>query len=283
MVKKYKENNLLYYGAGILFCTIVSYILTNIYFEDRINDLSRLNFDLSFGSLILLTLFIAPVIEEFIFRSIFLNKRNYKYIFYAGITIYILLTNNYYVLVILGFYFVADYRKIKGTLLFYLNAGIFALIHYQISDFRSFFTIQPMFFQFSLGLILIWVVINWGLMKAILCHFLYNLIIILPVLLIVQFPQKLRSTVENDSVELIWSKTNYFVKTEIQIDKQQTDIKGLSIKDFYGIYGNKANIKVDDSLKFYKFNFKIINKENQKIDSLKVRELLYKARLIEKI
>jgi len=282
MTKKYKENNLLYFGAGFFFCTTILYIITNIYFEDKIKGLSRLNFNIDFSSLIFLSLFIAPIVEEFIFRSIFLNKKLYQYFFFIGSSIYALTTDNFYLLIIIAAYFIIYNKNKKTSILFYFSASIFTLVHYQLSDFTSIFTVVPMFLQFSLGLILIWVVINFGLMKTILLHFLYNFIIILPLVVALQFPDKKENIVKYGDTVLLWNKTEYFGKTRINVSKEKIEIQRSSIKDFYGIYGNKENLMIDDTLKVYRYNFKVINKNNEKIDSSKIKKLLFNAKLIKK-
>ena len=278
MLRKYTENKLLLYSGTIFFPTVILYIITNYLFPEKLNNLSRLNLTAELGSVIVSALLISPVIEEYIFRSIFLKKRIFKYIFFIGVPLYIIITSNYYVFVFLGVFILANLKK-KKWILYIINSLIFSLVHYQFSDFKSILTILPVLSQFSIGLFLIWVVINFGIIKSILAHLLYNLIIILPLFFIIQFPDKTSRTIKKNDILFISEKTSYFGKSNISVEHEGINAKKLTIAEFYQIYGLKNKIKIPDTLQIYKYNFKIINKHKHQLDSITVKNLLIEANL----
>lgn len=103
-----KENYLLYIGAGILSCTSIIYLFLTSNYPHLIKSSSKIgNFENVFLILIS-TLIIAPIFEEIIFRGIFTKKKIYNFCFYLGSVLMILLTKNYYLIVLLILYYIQN-------------------------------------------------------------------------------------------------------------------------------------------------------------------------------
>ncbi len=286
-----KDKQLLFAGTGIFFCTSVIYILFIILDIKELNEMSRLDLADNFKLLFFVGLFLAPVFEEVIFRGYFISIRFLKYSFYIGVTLYIALTGNWYLLAVLAFYLALDIcnstkiLNVNKYCFYILNSILFGLIHYQISDLKSIYTIVPVFFQIGSGLILIWVLLNFGILKSILLHFLLNSILILPVAYELQFPDTKQNVIRHSDFTFTWNKAPIFKKKQIIIDDNKVYAQGIGIKDFYRIYDyqNRDKVLLNDSVEFYHYDLKILPKNNidKKVDKDLVKKVLFEANLIK--
>lgn len=278
ILKNYSDNKLLLISLLTFFPTAIIYFIINYFAPEKLDNLSRLNLTTNFEFTALSALFISPIIEEYIFRSTFLNKKIFTYFSYVGITLYIIITGNYYLFVILGIFLFADVKD-KKWIMYFSNSILFALVHYQTSDFSSIFTLLPMLSQFSIGLLLIWITINFGIVKSILAHFFFNSFIIVPIFFLIQFPKKSINTVQHKDITLVYSKTSYFGKTNIEVSEDEINAHRLTVVEFYQIYGLKNKIKTPDTIQIFKYDFRIININKRQLDSTVVKSLLKDAHL----
>ncbi len=273
-----KENKLLYLGTAIFCCTLLVYYTLLIYKIDVPFNNDKFNGFNNFLTIAFSTLIIAPILEELIFRGIFVNEKRYKLFFYIGSVGFCLFTSNYYLIIIPLFLFVNKFKNKNNN--YFLATVLFALVHYSLHDFKNIISIIPAFFQFSLGLILLWIAINYGLKKSILAHFLINLSVIFPLFLVLQFPNTDKNSIKNDIIVFEWQKTPTIGNTNFVFTPKEITANRLSISDFINIYGDsKENYPINDTLMYYKFNFKIQSSEN--LDRQAIIQTLYKAKLIE--
>ncbi len=290
-IENTKDKQILFAGTGIFFCTSVIYILFIISDIRELNEMSRLNLADNFKLLFFVGLFVAPVLEEVIFRGYFISLRFLKYSFYVGVTLYIALTGNWYLLAVLALYLLLDICNFTKILnihrycFYILNSILFGLIHYQISDLQSIYTIVPVFFQIGSGLVLIWVLLNFGILKSILLHFLLNSIMILPIAYELQFPDEKQNSIRYNNFTFIWNKAPIFKKKQLIIEDNKVYAQGISIKDFYRIYDyqNIDKVLLNDSVEFYHYDLKIVPKNdfNKKVDKDLVKKVLFEASLIK--
>lgn len=289
MLEKTKDNLLVKVGATLFCCTGLIFIMFYSEFEklDVTHEIQKIK---SFPLLIIISLIIAPIFEEITFRSSFTK---FKYSFILSIVCifgYILTTKNYYLsffLILFIFLFVLQ-KLIKmnvNRFLFYVtNSILFSLIHYKITDFHNFITIIPMFFQFSVGLILIWITLNFGLIKSMLFHFFYNFIFVLVLFCTLQFPDATSQTIEHNESSLTWNKTPIFngegTKTIIPND-HEIEAKSISVTDFLILNNlNKDNLLINEDYLMH-YNIKIKSNNKKKLKKEDIIQLLIKADLIE--
>ena len=284
MLKTKTNNRLLYSGAVIFFCTSIIYIIISTQSPDILPDNDKFgSFDNVF-LIILSTLLIAPIFEEIIFRGIFTKRKFFTYYFYIGSLLMIAITKNYYLIALLILIFIIRLGKFKESFTSYcLIAFLFALMHYGLDDFSNLYSFIPVFFQFSIGLILTWIVINFGIKWSILSHFTINFTIIASVIFVLQFPDKEKHFIENENNELNWEKTSILGKSNIVFSENRVEAERVTIEKFLKTFNNQAvrNIKINDTLKLYRFNFKIESKNNIKLKENEINELFLKAKLIE--
>ena len=144
-----------------------------------------------------------------------------------------------------------------------------------------------MFFQFSFGLILIWVVLNFNLFKSIVTHFLFNLFFVIIITLPLQFPQIESKNFNYLGYNFNYSKTPFFnnKNTIIRIPNDYSiSAENVDINKFYNSFdSNSKKIKINVDNKFYKFNIYIkkIDSKAKKLDTKTIELLLKKAKLIE--
>lgn len=282
MLSSKKYNYLLFIGAGIYFCTIVLYTYLSYFHSEKIPINNKFgDFDNIFLILIS-TLIIAPIIEEVVFRIIFLQNSVAKYIFFGGVAIFIIITKNYYILFLLLLFLIINIKlkNYRNVYSFILNALIFALIHYKLSDFSSFYSFVPVFFQFSLGLIFIWMIINYKLIVTIISHSIINALIILPVVMMLQFPDSKKNEIKNDETILQWEKTPIIGTSKIIYTNNSISAKRITIGNLLNLFEEKEPL-IHDSLKLYRYNFEIKSKNNKNINKEELKKLLIESQLLQ--
>ncbi|MGV4415198.1 CPBP family intramembrane glutamic endopeptidase [Chryseobacterium sp. T1] len=280
MLKHRKENQLLYAGVGIFFSTLILYGLVTYYWPDVTPPASRLNlFDGNILLIMLSALVLAPILEEVIFRGLFLKRLFFSLCFYGGSLLMILYTENYYLLILLLAVFLVDYHFKAIRCVYILNAILFALIHYKLSDFASLLDVIPVFFQLSLGLILIWITLNFGLKRSMLAHFGVNFLIFMPFFILLQFPDKKQEHITLDHHDFKWQKTSVLGPSKISYSPQRVSAERLSIQDFINLFEDrKLHLEISDSLRFFRYDFEL-EQHKGPIDKAVLEDLLIKSKL----
>lgn len=279
-----KNNYLIYCGIVIFITTAVAYSVIISLYPDLIPPSNKFgNFD-NLLLIIFMAVIFAPVIEEVIFRGIFTKKKWFVFIFYLGGAVMILLTGNYYLVIFPAAIFLI-YTKIKTydtAPIYILNSVFFALLHYKLSDFSTVYSLIPIFFQFSLALIMLWITINYRLIWSIVFHFIVNASIIGALMISLQFPNTKQNTLRVNNTVLQWEKTPAFGSLKAFYSTDRAEVTGTTIENFINLFAPSGlQYNVNDSLRLYRYNFKIKNLNNEKIQAAEVREILQKAKLIE--
>ena len=252
------------------------------------------------AALIFLTLFIAPISEEILFRGSWSKSKILYYLSVFGLPIYIFIialkSSGYSVAVIFVIILILLQllNKIKPSFIVLENAIIvvntllFAVVHYTTSDFQSISLLVPMLIQFSFGLILCWVVLNYSILKAIILHASINLIIITTVSFISGLENNTVYKEEINNVTIEWKEnTSLFTTEKFENSKDSIIAKNMDINTFckYLEYlqsdfkSGKVEIKKPGS------HYDILIYSNTPNDSVNIikhsRELLLKAKLID--
>lgn len=286
--KKYNFNYLLLTGATIFCCTMLIYLIISKFYRNEINSLSRFDSINNYYLLVFSALFIAPIFEELFFRGYFTNTSFLKIFSFVGCIFYIYITGNSYLYVfIFILVFLHFVKKINRVYFYVINSLLFSLVHYKLYDFKSIITIIPMFFQFSFGLILIWVVLNFNLFKSIITHFLFNLFFIIILTLPLQFPNNENKNFDYLGYNINYRKIPFFnnKNTIISLPNDYTiSAENVDINKFYNSFNsNSKKIKINVDNKFYKYsiNIKRIDSTANKLDTKTIELILKKANLIE--
>lgn len=287
-LQRYKDVFLLKSGVVVFCCTLIIFSIILIFDDSKFNDLSRSVVSINFFAFALTLLVIAPIFEEIIFRGAFLKQKIFTFISFLGILVYIIVTNNYYLILLLLITIYLFAKGLKFTKTFYFtNAILFSLVHYQINDFNTFYHIIPMFFQFSLGLVLTWVVLNFNLLKSIIIHFCFNLIIVLVMIVPLQFPDQNKHIQKHNGFVIEWQKVPL-----INMDKKMILVEqngdyiyadNITIHEFFKLNDlDFKDISPNQDYLFYKLKINIYQKEKTelKLDENIIKELLIKTDLV---
>lgn len=288
-IKKYKYNYLLI-TAVIGYC---AYLL--IYFGwFSLNEISeapnRFNPNLGFLPLVFSALIFAPVIEELAFRGFYTKNRILQIISIIGIPLLLLLIKNYFVLIIAIPYLILLiinlYKKNYSNkhILFVYSAVVFALAHYKLEHFNNIITVIPIIGQFAVGLLLLWVVLNFNIKKSILLHFVFNLLLMLPAFISLQYPNKEVKTLEYNNYQLTWEKTPVLSGMRIfsKPNPYAVSVTNFTPLDVYLSYDrdNKPKLRNSELFNKYKLSIKKTNEDTIKLDSIIVKDILIKAELL---
>lgn len=257
IIKEKKDYQLLLQGIALLF---TSFILISVYnYFVSGNDESAMLRRVSgmSGIQLVLAFSLFPLLEEVVFRGIFTSKKIFQIIFVIGSLAYVLINESYYVIPFL-LYFLYLYRyKNKSKIICYLSTFIFSILHYSIDDFLLVNTFFGMVSKFGGGLILIWVVKNFGLFYSILLHSMVNFLTIMGLLASYELRNAPTFVLKNKDYEVKIEQVSFFSQSNQSI---QTDMKtffiakGTTIGDFsnefciesegkYGFLG-KYNIEI---------------------------------------
>ena len=160
---------------------------------------------LSFRWFVVMAVIFAPLLEEVAFRGFFTAKRWLRIISFIVLLVFIGLSFSYFALALLVLYiatiFVNDRsgKKHINSLLI-MNAVLFAGIHYTTEDFMTSLGTIAILAQFGMGLILLWITINFGLIKAMLFHAFYNGLLMLLLFMALQYPSSKNHRIESENL-----------------------------------------------------------------------------------
>ena len=271
-IQNCKQNWLLFTFFILLVLGLLGFLFLD---TDQLFHNSRTNESVSLGVFLLFGIVFAPVLEELSFRGLFLSNKKlivvslillscfslFSYENYYIIAIFVLLINTFFV-----------YKFYPSKLLFKLicifNALLFGFIHYQVDDFTSIDKGFIILFQISIGFLLIWVTLNFGLIKSMLVHAAYNAIALSFLIISVQFPDTKINTYEDENITVEWQRVPYFGNSRSSISSLSdgTEGKNTSINFLYTTagmgYSEVENEEIIQTEMYMKYNFKIHLKEN---------------------
>lgn len=257
----------LFFSLGILGCIVLD--MDEVLHNSRSQESTSL-----FGTLFLAIIF-APVLEELSFRGLFLSKKIMPIISLTLISCFSLFSyHNYYVLGVfilfmVGFFIYKRYHfRFLFKIICILNALLFGFIHYKTEDFTSVEKGFLILFQISIGFLLIWVTLNFGLIRSMLVHATYNGVLLSFIVISVQFPDTKINNYEDENIKVEWQRVPYFesLNTNISTTSEKTEAYSTTINKLYIMTGirnyDEDNEKIVQTEAYMKYNFKIYLKEN---------------------
>lgn len=252
MVSETKKENWLLKVGGLGLCLSLLLFLflgLNHEYDSSRNFSTTPLFVFIFGALI-----IAPLLEELAFRGVFTKKRRLKILSFSLILIFFLinLTNVLVYIPFLVYLFALVKRKFfDGKLLFISSAIFFSLLHYRYDDIYSINTFYQPLAQFSLALVLTWVVLNYNLKNAILIHFSWNFLFILLTVYGLQYPDKSKKSLKSDKMDMYWEKTSLVNNVNSRLEYNESEIKvyDLEARKVFSIIALKYGMYKDTIIK----------------------------------
>lgn len=278
-----KKKYLLYAGLVILLITVPAIMLVNEYFDDGYKS-SRLTLLDNLPLLFLLGVTVGPIAEEISFRGSFAGSKLLAKISYVAILLYIALSGNYYLIVLYLIFLAAVWFKKENTA-YLLSSIIFSAIHFKLRDLSHLKEILAVIEHVGFSFILIWITVNFGIMKAILTHMAHNFIVMLPLFCMFQFPEQEVHRVTVKGYELSWNKVPVLSgKNTIFNDSYSIEARNSTVKKFCEFYDiTSESYGITESNKYYKFNFSIrrVGATAGELTPQITNSLLLKASLIE--
>jgi membrane protease YdiL (CAAX protease family) len=286
------KNNYLLISAGLGFSTfiIIYYFLSGS--SDFYENPTRLDELTNFKIFLFSALLLAPIFEELIFRGYFTKNKILKFITIIGLPLFALSVSKYHFFLSIPYVsilFLIFYKKIKTNknVVFYGNALLFSIVHYEIENFNNLITIAPILAQFSMGLFLIWIVINFNLKTSIIAHLVFNGIVIFPTFISLQYPNTEFSKRQIEGYEISWRQTPIFGKNTLIKKPSDYEVQAKNVMPLtlYKVYNTKSNNKLRNSELFSKYNIslKAIDNSAEKLDSTLIKTILLEAKLVAEI
>ena len=275
--KIYHENYLLKYGLVIFVASLIINIIWSYYntsgFSSRVirfNNFTLIHFIAAFT--------IAPVVEEFIFRGIFTGKKIFKYITYLGSIGYLLLLQNYYLIPLLLIFIVLfelGKKKQINTYIYYINALLFGFMHYEINDLKIVDTWIGIVMTASIGLVLIWMTINLGLLFSMLLHALNNFFAVAVIIAAHENSDMSLKKIETKDFTMEYQPVSFFVQNGNMQTDAGTFLKAENMS-MSVIHGSICFNEQLDDIYIGKFNISIQRKQDstKKLDCTSLHQLL---------
>ncbi len=269
---KFKENYLLKIA---FFCFLV-FLATSLflfYDETLFTSPTRLDSLTNFKSFLLFSILVAPALEEIVFRGFFTHKKTLQIITIVSLPLFAFFINQYAFVFSMLYSLVLTLsllkkKSISNKILFFGNAVLFAIIHYKIEHFSNLASISPIIVHFSMGLLFIWVVINFNLKTSILFHATYNFIILLPLFISLQFPNADQNSLEHHNYKISWQKTailntHTFISKPNKYQIESTNITPITLYKSSGSK-NKLALKNAELFSIYNIRIKRLNSSAKK-------------------
>lgn len=290
--KIHKENWLLY---TFIFFFALGILGFNFLDTSELLYNSRSQESISFFVLLFSGIVIAPLLEEISFRGVFLKKKSFILISLLFTSFYVVLSyENYYSIIIFLLYMCCFllYRYYKSAPLFkilcVLNALLFGAVHYVMNDFASIEKGFIILFQISIGFLLIWITLNYSLLRSIIVHAIYNSIALGFLVIGLQFPETKINYYQDKNIIVEWQrvpvfesmKANYSASSKY-IKSQNTTITRLyELSALMDTKSKKSTIIPIEP--YMKYNFEITIKKNTKDSDLEksLYSFLTKQKLI---
>lgn len=293
---KRTNKNWLFYLA--IFSIVIAVILLIILGDSHVQG-SRNISDLPFKLTILLAALVAPVYEEFIFRGLYTSKKVLKIISLILLPVFVLISDSGLLATILLILFGITYllsqkfelEYLKDISMF-LNILLFTSGHYKMEEFIDPSMFYFAFFQFALGAFFIWLIINFGIFKAILSHIIWNSTMMLFMVLGLQYPDEDVNRFENSEITVEWRRVPKFTDQGTFIKNINDDTliaKNVEARFFYKFLKNPHDLKFKEknfrllqTENYMRYNFKVIEKDDKEdairdktIEFLKEEKLIY--------
>lgn len=252
--------------------------------------------NVSFELFIILGVIIAPFFEEIAFRGFFTGKRWLRIISFIVLLVFIGLSFSYFSLVLLLLYILSVYLndrsgKKRINLLLVMNAVLFAGIHYTANDFITSFGTVSILAQFGMGLILLWITINFGLLKAMLFHAFYNGLLMGLLFMTLEYPSLEKHIAESEHLTIEYQEVPFTKSRESSFTREDSNdtlyIKNMRMNSAGRLLIETSSLSDEkpwaESVPFMKYDLKVYTNNKEEVDTyseelyqlLKNEELIY--------
>ncbi|TRO65607.1 CPBP family intramembrane glutamic endopeptidase [Christiangramia sabulilitoris] len=259
---------------------------------------SRNHSDISIGVMMFAAIIVAPLFEELFFRGFFTGKNWLKWTGVTGLFLFVLLgeLNLLAIGLLLGFltcYFAYVKFQINSFYDFaiLLNILLFTVVHYKMEELIDPDLFFLAFFQFGLGAIFTWLVLNYGILKSILFHSAWNGTMMIIMLLAIQYPGEELHKYENSRVYVEWNRSPRFDSHNTFVQNVNNDtligrhVEARYLYKFLNGFDKEEmrseNLRLLQTENYMRYNFKAVIKTSDDNDLKKgVTDFLFEKKLI---
>ena len=245
----------------------------------------------------LLGVIIVPIVEEIVFRGLYTQKKIFIWVYGIGVFSYILLTKTYLVSIpvfLVHLWIIGQQKKGVNRYVFlgyFINSLLFSVMHINITKEFEVLILLQTGVRLGIGMILIWLVLNFNLFVSIVVHALHNFIIFL--LQFMVFYSNINPLVDNnvniDNYKLEWQvNITLFTSKKISLINDTLKCHNCTFLEFMEL--QKINISVNDTVylnalyKNKKYDIVLIKTRevSDEIREKQMIELLLKAKVLNK-
>ena len=292
-LKQKKKNWLLYLGIASLSLAIFFLVVKGADFIKGSRNFS----DLPLGYLLVLVMLLAPIYEEFVFRGLYTSKRWFRLVSFILLPVFVLLSDTGILapilLVLFGISYFASLKfeiKYITDISLLLNIIVFTAVHYKMDEFVDPSLFFFAFFQFAGGAILLWLILNYGILKAILLHIIWNSTLMIFMLYNLQYPDIDINKYENSEIIIEWRRVPKFddnISTIREVNEDSLSARNVEARFLFKYLSNQvdkenlSNLRILQTESYMKNDFNISSKstgspvEEPVMNFLIEKELIY--------
>lgn len=299
--KLFKKNWLM--SLGLFFLTLgllALYLSQSLPISSSIQPNSSF-FSIPYNFLIIAALIIAPILEEITFRGVFTKNKILKWFSLIAIILLVVFSNTIalkivFVPYILSlFYYNSKKNNVSLNILILLNALLFSFAHLNNDYINNIeYIFAPLFIRFAMGLFLVWICINFSIIKSMIFHAIWNLCPVVFMSYILFFPNTEINHFENNELKVTWnrvskstSKVNIFPKTnKNSILSESSEVLFLLKSLEWSKNKSDGNYKFNPIEPYMNYKFDIELKDTiHKYEDLynKIETFLIASKLVERI
>ncbi|CAL67699.1 CPBP family intramembrane metalloprotease [Christiangramia forsetii] len=285
LLKNTHKNWLLFLAIFSMIIAVI--LLLNI--GEKLVQGSRNFSDLAFGITVLAVAILAPIYEEFVFRGIYTSKKVFRIISFILLPVFVLLTEAGILSIILLIFFGISYilsirfeiRYMKDLSMF-LNILLFTSVHYKMEELVDPAMFYFAFFQFALGSLFIWIILNFGIFRAVLSHVIWNSTMMVIAVLAVQYPDEEINRFENSEITVEWKRVPKFndkISSIKNISDDTLIAKNVEARFFYKFLKDPHDLRFCDknfrllqTENYMRYNFNVVV-QNSQVDSLREKTI----------
>lgn len=239
-----------------------------------------------FITFVLMAVILAPLLEEFTYRSYFSDK---PILFKLALFLLVLselasiaINMSHSVVAILGIWSIFNYRKKRNDrslwIAMIMSSLMFAQGHYSVGySLNSFFDFA--YIQLGIGFIFAWIVVNYKLLYSMIAHAVFNSALMFIGFLTIQVILEPRTTIENDHIQVTFTQVPYFgaeTSRGEKVSKMLWKVRSASINELkmqITALSNDSTL-VKSRTPFKHYNFDIMSMDGQEIKAAEVYQLL---------
>ena len=166
--------------------------------------------------LLFISILVAPLVEEISYRGHFTKVIWLRITSYIGLIVMVVLTKNYYLLPIFLIYILTHCVAVNkvGDLFLAVSVIFFALMHYKFNDLAKAATYGPIIFKMGIAFFLLWTVLNYSIIHAIILHIVINLCVYFAIYAPYELKPKIHTVIATKNYKIEVKQVSFFARSQ---------------------------------------------------------------------